>query len=100
MGDSIQENPKPIRGEMKLQKLLEEITPLPWTNKTRLGAANYDQLKANAIYRRHAANMLPELVAAGMKMANRGPFMPLDEALEIENNFYKALARAEKVEAK
>jgi hypothetical protein len=48
---------------MKLELLLKKITPLPWTLEP-FQVKTKDQDKWNELYRRHAANALPELVEA------------------------------------
>lgn len=48
---------------MKLNELLKEITPLPWTEDTAFPIQG-KEFWVNQAYRRHAANVLPELVEA------------------------------------
>ena len=45
-----------------LDELLYQITPLPWTESTMFPCQG-KEFWANQAYRRHAANMLPELLA-------------------------------------
>ncbi len=55
---------------MKLKKLLKQIRPLPWPVNAKVeekGALTFEQLAATRIYRRHAANVLPELLSAAKK---------------------------------
>lgn len=46
---------------MKLKQLLNRITPLPWRKRP-------SQTKANEAYALHAANTLPELLAAAKNL--------------------------------
>jgi len=52
---------------LKLDDLLNEITPLPWEAPTGIIgriANSREQVKANRAYEAHAANELPKLVKA------------------------------------
>jgi hypothetical protein len=101
---------------MKLYELLKKITPLPYyieacdkplqivTKKEIIATIEQGvpetptkQEQMTCEYINHAANVLPGLVVAGRRMANRGPHISMIEALKIEQEFYKSLARAEEV---
>ena len=75
---------------MKLTELLNRITPLPWRKLPMM--TNFfasDETLANEAYSLHAANVLPELLAAANNLQeNWGhnltePMARLNEAIEI-----------------
>lgn len=102
---------------MKLEQLLNQITPLPWTvqngESLELGPSpkisvcqvhNTDgpddqpagpQAKANAAYIAHAASVLPELLVAAKNLRDNWernltePMARLHEAIELADTLWK-----------
>jgi hypothetical protein len=72
---------------MKLEQILKRITPLPWDEKTPFPVQG-KEFWANQSYRRHAANVLPELIEAVKNDLN---------GRHSHEQLARALARAEEV---
>jgi len=75
-----------------LDKLLGEITPLPWNEDTPF-AATGKQYWADQSYRHHAANVLPELVRLLTKITNT------NDPVLIQEWATEALTKAKEVKA-
>ena len=75
---------------MKLKQLLKRITPLPW-------AKHPTQTRANEAYALHAANVLPELLAAAKNLQDNWahnltePMARLSESIELAEDIQVAL---------
>jgi hypothetical protein len=82
------------RRKMKLNELLKRITPLPWRKVPVLAEVLVSrETLANQDYALHAANVLPELVAAAKNLQENWE-RNLTEPMARLN---EALARAEEV---
>ena len=75
---------------MKLNQLLKRITPLPWGKVPVMAQVLISrETMANQAYALHAANVLPELVAAARNMHENwernltDPMARLDKAREL-----------------
>jgi len=78
---------------MKLNRILKQITPLPWRTLSALtGEPVGKKMRANETYARHAANVLPELLAAAKNLKDNWehnltePLARLNEAIELAEN--------------
>jgi len=58
-----------LKGKMKLTELLNRITPLPWRKPPMMATVLVSsETLTNEAYACHAANVLPELVAAAKNL--------------------------------
>jgi hypothetical protein len=76
--------------DMKLERLLNQITPLPWRKLPGItGKQVGKEMPANEAYACHAANVLPELLAAAKNLRDNWernltePMTRLSEAIEL-----------------
>ncbi len=78
---------------MKLNQILKRITPLPWRKlPTAADKLPGKELPANEAYACHAANALPELLAAAKNLQENWehnltePMARLSEAIDLAEN--------------
>jgi hypothetical protein len=78
---------------MKLTEVLNRITPLPWSKRPIMAEVLVSsETLANDSYVLHAANVLPELLAAAKNLRDNWehnltePLATLNEAIELVEN--------------
>jgi len=89
-----------LKEKMKLTELLNRITPLPWRKRPMMtDFFASDETLANEAYSLHAANVLPELLAAAKNLQNNWehnltePMARLNEAIGIVEDINAAAPR-------
>lgn len=75
---------------MKLNRILKQITPLGWSKLPAVTDKSVGkEMRANETYARHAANVLPELLAAAKNLKDNWehnltePMTRLNDAIEL-----------------
>jgi len=90
-----------LKGKMKLTELLNRITPLPWRKRPMMtDFFASDETLANEAYSLHAANVLPELLAAARNLQENWernltePMARLNEAIKIAEDIHTTPLRS------